>query len=81
MAYRGQKVQTDDQLVKSFRTVMQLLVQPLVCERKGPHTRTVLPSVLSAHAKLPSSLSLACETFYHTRALKPEEYRSVWCVI
>jgi len=48
---------------------------------KGPHTRTVLPSVLTAQAKLCQVCAVWSARGFTTRADKPEEYSSVQFVM
>ena len=47
----------------------------------APHTYNFAFSFNSVGQTVSSLLSLACERFYHACAVKPEEYRSVQCVI
>jgi len=49
--------------------------------KRVPHTYCFTFSINCAGQTVPSLLSLACERFCHTRAIKPEEYTSVQFVI
>ena len=63
-----------------FVVVVVVVVVPTVAQG-APHKYSFTSSFNCAGQTVPSLLSLACERFYHTGAVKPEEYRSVQFVI
>jgi hypothetical protein len=64
--------------------IIDLMFRKATTALKGlaaPHTYSFTFSFNCAGQTVPSLLSLACERFYHTRAVKPEGYTSVQFVI